>query len=323
MRDLYGKIDNVAASSAPVFITGETGTGKEVCAQAVHSLGNRADGPFVPVNCGAIPHDLMESEMFGHLKGAFTGAIAHRDGAAKAADGGTLFLDEICELPLDLQSKLLRFLQTGYIQPVGAARPQKVDVRIICATNKDPQMEVAEGRFRQDLYYRLFVLPLKMPALRVRGADVELVATYFLKQFSAEEGKRFERFSHEALLVLDGHDWPGNIRELQNAIRQIVVMNDGDEVQKSMLGALLSENQHIPDLDISAFTSGDGEQENLRSLADGNFPPRRLWQIERDAIEAAIVGCQGSVPKAAEKLGVSPSTIYRKRESWNNADQAM
>ncbi len=318
MRALYEKIGNVAGSDAAVFIQGETGTGKELCAEAIHAAGSRADGPFVPVNCGAIPHDLMESEMFGHLKGSFTGAITNRDGAAKMADGGTLFLDEVCELAYDLQAKLLRFLQTGYIQPVGASRALKVDVRIVCATNKDPRMEMAEGRFRQDLFYRLFVLPLNLPPLRARGADIILIANHFLKKFSGQENKHFTGFSDDALFILENHDWPGNIREVQNVVRMAVVMNSGPVVESSMLSELLGEADYMPKLDVSAFNVAIQGPEQT-----GRFRFRQLWQIERDAIEAAIVGCDGSIPKAAEKLGVSPSTIYRKRESWNAENQAV
>lgn len=318
MRSLYEKIDHVASSHAPVFIQGETGTGKELCAQAVHTAGNQADGPFVPVNCGAIPHDLMESEMFGHLKGSFTGAIAHREGAAKIADGGTLFLDEVCELPYDLQSKLLRFLQTGEIQPVGASCSLKVDVRVICATNKDLRMEVAEGRFREDLFYRLFVLALKLPPLRARGADINLIANHYLKKFAREEGKNFTGFSDDALFVMENHDWPGNIREVQNVVRMAVVMNSGLKIESSMLSELLGEKEHVPGLDVSTFNVAV-----KAPVQTGRFRSRQLWQIERDAIEAAIVSCEGSIPKAAEKLGVSPSTIYRKRESWSAENQAV
>ena len=319
MRALYEKIANVATSNAPVFIQGETGTGKELCAEAIHGCSEREQKAFVPVNCGAIPHELLESEMFGHLRGSFTGAIANRDGLAKLADGGTLFLDEICELPLDLQGKLLRFLQSGYIQPIGATRPLKVDVRIICATNKDLRGEVNAGRFRQDLFYRLFVLPLQLPPLRARGADIDLIAKSFLAEYSAQEGKVFTGFSDNALFAMESHDWPGNVREVQNLVRLAVVMNDGPVVECSMLEELLGESEAMPMLDVSTFNAGlpgTVKTDRFQSV-------RQLWQIERDAIEAAIVGCNGSVPKAAEKLGVSPSTIYRKRESWQIANQAI
>jgi len=318
MQGLYSQIENVATSSAPVFILGETGTGKELCAEAVHAKGKRSEKLFVPVNCGAIPNELLESEMFGHLKGSFTGAIANRDGLAKQADDGTLFLDEICELPLDLQSKLLRFLQTGYIQPIGASRPQKIDVRIICATNKSLRLEVSEGRFREDLFYRLFVLPLKLPPLRARGADVNLIAEYFLTEYNGQEGKNFTRFSQEAMFAMENYDWPGNVREVQNAVRLAVVMNDGPVVERAMLDEILGEGDHQPVLDISAFQTLSKDAFKQQGFQSS----RQLWQIERDAIEAAIVACEGSVPRAAEQLGVSPSTIYRKRESWQSSHLA-
>ena len=311
MQILYDKIGRVAKSDAPVFVEGETGTGKELCALAVHQQSARADGSFIAVNCGAIPHELMESEMFGHLKGAFTGAISDHDGAAKQADGGTLFLDEICELPLALQTKLLRFLQTGVIQRVGAKTSEKVDVRIVCATNKDPRAEMAEGRLREDLFFRLFVLPVKIPPLRLRGCDISLVANYFLKEFSAEEKKSFAGFNEEALQMMEDYDWPGNVRELQNVVRQAVVMNDGREVTAAMLADFIHVTTSRFDLDFSGLV-----EEQTVTARLGHFKSRQLWQIERDAIEAAIVASNGSIPLAAKELGVSPSTIYRKRESW-------
>lgn len=312
MAHVYDKIGCVAKSVAPVFIQGETGTGKELCAQAIHKASARAGQPFVALNCGAIPHELMESELFGHLKGAFTGAIENRKGAARLADGGTLFLDEICELPLAMQSKLLRFLQSGLVQTVGASRPQKVDVRIICATNKSPQAEMKAGNMRADLYYRLFVLPVKLPSLRVRGADICLIAEHFLARMSKIEGKSFEGFSERAMVLLETHDWPGNVRELQNVVRQAVVLHDGKQVTQEMLGSIDDVYAKVPDLDVSAYHESASVTTSVSRFRD-----RQLWQIERDAIEAAIVANDGSIPRAAAKLGVSPSTIYRKRENWS------
>lgn len=311
MATVYDKIACVAKSAAPVFIQGETGTGKELCAEAIHKAGPRANKPFVALNCGAIPHDLMESELFGHLKGAFTGAIETRKGAARMADGGTLFLDEICELPLAMQTKLLRFLQSGLVQTVGACKAEKVDVRIICATNKSPQAEMKAGSLRPDLYYRLFVLPIKLPPLRLRGADIYLIAEHFLARLNKIEDKNFTGFSQEALVLLETHDWPGNVRELQNVVRQAVVLHDAHEVTAPMLSGIDDVYAKVPDLDVSAFT-GPGAV----TAPAHRFRDRQLWQIERDAIEAAIVAADGSIPRAAQKLGVSPSTIYRKRENW-------
>ncbi|MDF5468743.1 sigma-54 factor interaction domain-containing protein, partial [Vibrio parahaemolyticus] len=184
-------IDAVAPTSASVFIVGESGTGKEVCAEAVHRQSDRKDKPFIAINCAAIPKDLIESELFGHVKGAFTGAANDRQGAAELADGGTLFLDELCEMDLDLQTKLLRFIQTGTFQKVGSSKMKSVDVRFVCATNRDPWKEVQEGRFREDLYYRLYVIPLHLPPLRERGEDVIEIAYSLLGYMSHEEGKSF------------------------------------------------------------------------------------------------------------------------------------
>lgn len=197
MQGVYKIIDSVAPTSASVFIIGESGTGKEVCAEAIHQESKRRDKPFVAINCGAIPKDLMESEIFGHVKGAFTGATADRKGAASLADGGTLFLDELCEMELEMQKKLLRFLQTGTFTPLGANKEMKVDVRIICATNRDPLQEVEEGRFREDLYYRVHVIPVEMPPLRERGNDIITLATHFLKVYAKEDGKKFSTIHRE------------------------------------------------------------------------------------------------------------------------------
>ncbi len=318
MQQVYQKIRSVARSKASVFITGDSGTGKELCAEAVHRLSGRAAAPFVAINCGAIPKDLMESEIFGHLKGSFTGAIQDRDGAASMADGGTLFLDEICELDLALQTKLLRFLQTGLIQRVGATAMEQVDVRIVCATNRSPLDEVRAGTFREDLYFRLHVLPVHMPRLRDRGDDIVEIANRFLKQFSREEGKTFERFSATAAARLKSHGWPGNVRELQNAIRQAVVLHDGEVVEDNMLSGLVSD----PLAGSVVAAAPDIEVEALRQAAGASAPEPagglELWQIERQAIERTIESCKGSIPKAAKVLGVSASTIYRKREAWQD-----
>ncbi len=240
MRELYEQIRRVAPSRAPVFVTGESGTGKEVTAQAIHGRSGRMRDRFVAINCGAIPKDLMESEIFGHVKGAFTGATEDRPGAAELADGGTLFLDEICEMDLALQTKLLRFIQTGEVRRVGDTKLRKVDVRFVCATNRDPLADVAAGRFREDLYYRLCVLPLHLPPLRKRGDDVVALAEAFLARFSAEEGRHFRGFDAAALSIVSGFGWPGNVRQLQNVIRRLVVMHDGDRVTAAMLPLALA-----------------------------------------------------------------------------------
>lgn len=319
MQGVYRAIESVARSKATVFITGESGTGKEVCAEAIHRAGSRKTKAFVPLNCAAIPKDLIESEIFGHLKGAFTGATADRSGAAAQADGGTLFLDEICEMDLSLQTKLLRFLQTGKIQPVGGDKLHPVDVRIICATNRDPLKEVEEGRFREDLYYRLHVVPIHLPPLRDRQSDPVEIAQAFLLEYAKEESKAFTGFSAETQSLLLNHAWPGNVRELQNVIRNTVVLHDGAEVLPEMLpqtfGAVPvmqspAEAPRTPNLPAPpGAPTADGTQITIEGL--------KLWQIEKQAIESTIAACGGSIPKAATKLGISPSTIYRKKESWD------
>ena len=383
MRDIYRIIENAAPSRATVFVTGESGTGKELAAEAIHRRSERAKEPFIPLNCGAIPKDLMESEIFGHVKGAFTGAVTDREGAAHRADGGTLFLDEICEMDLDLQTKLLRFIQTGSFQKVGGSSIETVDVRFVCATNRDPLEEVRSGRFREDLYYRLHVIPLHMPPLRDRDNDILQIANFYLQRFTREEGRDFERFSPEVSALFARYSWPGNIRQLQNIIRNIVVLNNGTEVTLSMVprpvnsgsdgeqfgaGTIESPPPHPVvssepgrpgrlwegDPEALAFLAGarqmrkvvenhrsdrnnellgasvgmsvgadDGTELSPPSFGAGGSPLgeiKPLWLVEKQAIEEAIERCGGSIPRAADALGVSPSTIYRKKQSWEEDD---
>lgn len=312
MRDVYARIAGVARSMATVFISGESGTGKEICAQAIHRLSDRAPGPFVPLNCGAIPADLLESEVFGHLKGSFTGAISDKQGAAAAADGGTLFLDEICEMDLNLQTKLLRFVQTSSIQPVGAVKARNVDVRIVCATNRDPFEEVRLGRFREDLFYRLHVVPIRMPALRERGDDVIEIAEQALAGFGREEGKHFAGLSEDVRDLFRRLPWPGNVRQLLNVLRNIVVLNDGPVVTKVMLPIELLQMAEEGDLPEAS--------PGRAPVADGLIG-MTLHDIERVVIERTIEHCGGSIPRAARMLAVSPSTIYRKMESWKGSER--
>ncbi len=243
MQSVYKVIDSVAPTNASVFIVGESGTGKEVCAEAIHKESQRKDKPFIAINCGAIPKDLMESEIFGHIKGAFTGATTDRKGAASLADGGTLFLDELCEMDLDMQKKLLRFLQTGTFTPLGGSKELKVDARIICATNRDPLVEVEEGRFREDLYYRVHVIPIDMPPLRERGNDIATLALHFLKQYAKEDRKKFAGINKDVESVLKKYQWPGNVRQLQNIIRNIVVLNDATKMSIEHLPAQITSGK--------------------------------------------------------------------------------
>ncbi len=314
MQAVYQMIDKAAPSSATVFITGESGTGKELCAEAIHEMSPRAKRPFIVINCAAIPKDLMESEIFGHVKGAFTGAVRDRDGAAKLADGGTLFLDEICEMDPNLQTKLLRFVQTGAFQRVGDGRQETVDVRFVCATNRAPLEEVKAGRFREDLYYRLHVVPIHLPPLRERDDDLVRIARRFLTSYAAEENKAFTHFAPACEEILRAYPWPGNVRQLQNVVRNTVVMNDGEAVTPDMLPAPLDR------------FAAEAEPE-LRDppIPDVNSSPRPLdpselivplARLEREAIERAVELCDGNVPRAAHYLSISGATIYRKRAAW-------
>ena len=313
MARIHAKIRSVARSMATVFITGESGTGKELCALAVHGNSDRAAGPFIALNCGAIPQDLLESEVFGHVKGSFTGAISDKPGAAAAADGGTLFLDEICEMAPALQTKLLRFLQTSTVQPVGATRPRKVNLRIVCATNRDPMEAVRNGQFREDLYYRLFVVPIHMPPLRERADDVIEIAETALHRFAAEEGRRFAGLSDPVKALFRQLPWPGNIRQLLNVIRHVVVLNPGGLVTLDMLPESLlgQDNGSVPLLTAQGSPAPAPNGPGLDALIG-----RPLAEVERLVIEATLQKCRGSVPKAARLLDLSPSTLYRKLEAW-------
>ena len=323
MKSVYERIEQVGRSTATVFITGESGTGKEVCAQAIHRVSGRANKPFIALNCGAIPSELLESEVFGHLKGSFSGAISDQLGAARAAHGGTLFLDELCEMDLSLQTKLLRFLQTSTVTPVGATRPVPVDVRIICATNRDPAIEVRAKRFREDLFFRLYVVPIHLPPLRDRGTDIMVLARHFLKKFSKDEGKDLADFDSLATANLMGMRWPGNVRQLENLMRMIAAVHEGPLVTNAMLPNELDTSfAETPTPSSSTPIPADTQpDDNVASLEKRitALVGEELAVIERALIEATIASCGGSIPKASRILGVSPSTIYRRREAWEAA----
>ena len=317
MQSVYRIIDAVAASDATAFVVGESGTGKELAATAIHEKSKRRGKPFLALNCGAIPRELMESELFGHVKGAFSGATSTRQGLASVADGGTLFLDELCEMDLDLQKKMLRFVQTGEFQKVGSNVVERVDVRFVCATNKEPFEEVKAGRFREDLYYRLYVVPVVMPPLRDRGKDILIVAEYLLESFATKEGKEFNEFSANARDQLQKYDWPGNVRELQNVIQQAVVLNQGSVLTSAMLSL---KNCKVNDLEFE-------KNQQTVTLDNADVVPIRktiepLWVVEKRTIETTIEECEGNVNKAAGLLEVAPSTIYRKLQSWDNKNPA-
>lgn len=314
MQAVYRTLESVAPSKASVFLLGENGTGKEMAAQALHNASPRRAKPFVAINCAAIPHDLMESTLFGHAKGSFTGAVSTYAGAAKTANGGTLFLDEICEMPVEMQTKLLRFLQTGEVMSIGAVRAEFVDVRIVAATNRVPQDEVAAKRFREDLFYRLHVVPVELPPLRDRGDDLDILAAHFLARFSAEEGKHFTGLSPEVSALFHRYEWPGNVRQLENVLRNVAVLNDGPVVLESMLPKELksfAENLVVP------AANQNRSVKDTHALAQQVKP---LWLMEKDAILAALAHVGHDIPRAAVLLEVSPSTLYRKLQAWRVED---
>lgn len=341
MENVFALIEAAAKSSASVFVTGESGTGKELCAQAIHKSGPRHNGPFVPLNCAAIPRELIESEIFGHRKGSFTGAVSDREGAASMADGGTLFLDEICEMDLDLQAKLLRFIQTGTYRRVGDSADRQTDIRFVCATNRDPFEEVQAGRFREDLYYRLHVVPINMPPLRNRGKDLQHLAERFLKDFSSIEGKQFQGFSEEAIARIRAYPWPGNVRQLENAMRNVVVLHDGILVAADMLPTMpavgaVSGSASAPASGsaserIVTAPSAGGSQGMARATQPVPAPfsmtgdPPDSWfvrpieELEIMAIDAAIRAFDGNVTQASRALNISTSSIYRKKKAWDAA----
>ena len=266
----------------------------------------------------------MESELFGHVRGAFTGATQDRVGAVEEADGGTLFLDEIGEMKLDLQVKLLRFLQSQEFMRVGESKTRNVSTRIVCATNRDPQLEVREGRLREDLFYRLHVVPVSVPPLREREDDPLLLAEHFLALYGKEERKEFEGFSRDAAAAIVSYDWPGNVRELQNVIRNMVVMNPGGEVPAAMLPpqiASLAPEGAAVDTTPTAAGAPAGTAEDIVAHASVPDDIRPLEDIERIAIERAIEVCEGNVRMAATYLEVSPATLYRKRAKWEESEQ--
>ena len=318
MQGVFKSIEAAAPSKASVFVTGETGTGKELVARAVHDKSPRRKAKFVALNCGAIPKDLLESEIFGHVKGAFTGATSDRIGAAQLAEGGTLFLDELGEMPIELQPKLLRFLQLGQYSRVGESQVREADIRIVAATNRNPLEAVQQGKLREDLYYRLHVIPIALPALRERGADILLLAENFLARYAAEEGKQFSGFSRDAEEWLVAQSWAGNVRELENLIRQIVVLNTGGEVNRQTFPALAA-----PAAVRQYFTQSSATNHaDIPPSPNDDLGVEPLWMTEKKAIERAIALCRGNVVAAAKQLQINPSTIYRRKAAWERSESA-
>jgi len=327
MQALYRMIEAAAPSDASVLISGETGTGKELTAQAVHRNSKRRKKTMVSLNCGAIPKDLIESELFGHVKGAFTGATGDRAGAAERADGGTLFLDELGEMPIELQPKLLRFLQTGEYTRVGDSKTRNANIRFVAATNRDPLQAVRKGLLREDLFFRLNVIPIELPALRERGEDILTLADTFLSRFTAEEGKPSLTMSDGMRASLLNHAWPGNVRELENYIRRSVILTPADaDILDAPISSLMTAPVDSPaSVEESAVVPGHMPAAPTPQIAPEDAPKpglEPLWMTEKKAIETAIALCDGNISLAAKQLGVAPSTIYRKRESWEDKTPA-
>ncbi|MFL5296840.1 MAG: sigma-54-dependent transcriptional regulator [Phenylobacterium sp.] len=317
--------ERAAKSSIPILITGESGVGKEVIARAVHGSSDRAGKPFVAVNCGAIPENLVESILFGHEKGSFTGATDKHLGKFQEANGGTLFLDEVGELPLDIQVKLLRALQESEIDAVGAKRSIKVDVRIVSATNRDLSQAVKEGRFREDLYYRLNVFPIEAPALRDRKEDVPALVDAFVRRFNVEEGKSVVGASPETMAFLTSFDWPGNVRQLENAVYRAIVLADAPYLQPHDFPAISGVAPPAPaaasgDAPVSAVTAIASAEQLMTEppigapvrILDARGHLRTLEEIERDLIQLAIEIYAGHMSEVARRLGIGRSTLYRK-----------
>jgi DNA-binding NtrC family response regulator len=291
------KVHQVSASKASVLILGETGTGKELIARAVHRNSSYAAGPFIDINCGAIPETLQESELFGHKKGAFTGATESRPGKLELADGGTLFLDEVAEMSLATQAKLLRFLQEKSFERVGDSQKIQVDTRVVCATNKDLKTLIEEGSFREDLYYRIAVFPIEVPALRDRAEDLPLLCTHFLKKYHEDIGKEILSVSDEAMQVLQDYSWPGNIRQLENALYQAMIVTSYDTIDTDCLP------EGVFDSPPPA-----SEKSNETISSTGLTP---YHEVVKQTLKQALEKTGGNIPGAAKALGISRSTFYR------------
>jgi DNA-binding NtrC family response regulator len=306
MLDVYKLVARVAASSATVLVTGESGSGKELVARAIHTHSPRANEPFVPVNCTALSESLLESELFGHTRGAFTGAVAAKRGLFEMAHEGTLFLDEIGDMGPKMQAQLLRTLQDGEVRPVGGAESIKVDVRLVCATNRDLEAEVKAGKFREDLYFRINVVTIKLPPLRERPGDIPILVAHFLAKLSRREGRAPATMSSEALQVLTSYNWPGNVRELENAIaRAVAVAKDG----------VILPSDLPPEIDERRRPRAEGATPNPRQPGGSIIEDRpTLGELERRYIDLVLAECGGNKKKAAERLGIDRRTLYRALE---------
>jgi two-component system response regulator HydG len=300
MQRVYDVLQQVSSSHATVLILGESGTGKELVARAIHTISPRKDRPFVAVNCAALSQGLIESELFGHVKGAFTGAIAAKEGMLVYADGGTLFLDEVGDMPIDIQPKLLRVLESREVQPVGGNVARKVDVRLVAATNRDLRVLVSEGKFRGDLLFRLQVVTLVLPPLRERPGDVPLLIDHFMTSLASEHGRAVRGITPEARALLVRYDWPGNVRELRNALETMVLLTRHDVL----------DVDDVPE-HIQRATGQPGKASGHYELAG-----RPLAEVERDLIESTLKLTEGNRQKAAKLIGIGERTLYRKLNEY-------
>ena len=343
MQAVLRTAEKAAASDIPVLIEGESGVGKELIARAIHGQGERRAKPFIAVNCGAIPDNLVESILFGHEKGAFTGATERHPGKFVEASGGTLFLDEVGELPPAAQVKLLRALQEGEVEPVGARKPVKVDVRVISATNRNLIADVKSGRFREDLFYRLHVFPITVPPLRERAEDIADLVRHFLARFAAEEGKRIRSISGEALMLLGRHRWPGNVRQLENAVFRAVVLAEGDSIgvdEFPQIAAQIAAQTGQPFAELPNMASapslaempalldvGPGAAPSMPlshgalTLLDDHGEVRPLEAIEAETIRFAVAHYRGQMSEVARRLRIGRSTLYRKLDQLGLEDR--
>jgi DNA-binding NtrC family response regulator len=318
MRQVVRLGERAAASNIPILVLGESGVGKEVIARCIQGASERAGKPFISVNCGAIPENLVESILFGHEKGSFTGAHEKKLGKFVEADQGTLFLDEVGELPLDMQVKLLRVLQENEVDAVGSRRPTKVDVRIISATNRDLAQQVKEGRFREDLYYRLNVFPIEIPSLKERREDLPALVEHFVRRFNAEEGKNVPGLSPETMSMLMSFDWPGNVRQLENAVFRAIVLSDGGPLKQEDFPQISGMVAPVPGLVTSAGRPAVVEAvEQPVTITDASGELRTLEAIERDLIQFAIDHYSGHMSEVARRLGIGRSTLYRKVREYD------
>jgi len=320
MTELYSRIRSIARTKTNVVITGESGTGKELVARAIHYESDRKEAPFVAVNCGAIPENLLESELFGHMKGAFTGAVSNKAGLAEEADGGTLFLDELTELPLHLQVKLLRFIQERSFRRVGGTADQSVDIRLIAASNRDLEEEVAAGRFREDLFYRLNVISIALPPLRERKEDISLLARHFMDKYNKELGKKVGRISEQAMGLLMDYNYSGNVRELENIIERAVTLEPTEAIGPEPLPpSLVDRTRHAAA--PAAVLSAGGGGDSLRVPPEGVDLEKTIEDIEKAILIDALKKTGGVKKKAAELLGLSFRSMRYKLSKYEISEE--